>query len=222
MIVTIDGPAGSGKSTAARGLAERLGFEFLDTGAMYRCVAWSVLQKQVDPADEAAVVEVSRQTHIAFSDARVLVNETEVTGLIRTPEVTEVASVVAQYPGVREELVRLQREAASGIDIVSEGRDQGTVVFPDAFCKFFLVADPEERARRRYDELQAQDKQITVEEILDQIYQRDQRDEQRVVAPLKAADDAVEINTSSLTRDEVLDLLEKTVRERISALSHGT
>ena len=220
MIVTIDGPAGSGKSTAARGLAERLGFEFLDTGAMYRCVAWSVLEKQVDPADEAAVVEVSRQTHIAFSDARVLVNETEVTGLIRTPEVTEVASVVAQYPGVREELVRLQREAASGIDIVSEGRDQGTVVFPDAFCKFFLVADPEERARRRYDELQAQDKQITVEEILDQIHQRDQRDEQRVVAPLKAADDAVEINTSSLTRDEVLDLLEKTVRERISALSH--
>ncbi|HBL45718.1 (d)CMP kinase [Gimesia sp.] len=220
MIVTIDGPAGSGKSTAARGLAERLGFEFLDTGAMYRCVAWSVLQKQVDPADEAAVVEVSRQTHIAFSDARVLVNETEVTGLIRTPEVTEVASVVAQYPGVREELVRLQREAASGIDIVSEGRDQGTVVFPDAFCKFFLVANPEERARRRYDELQAQDKQITVEEILDQIYQRDQRDEQRVVAPLKAADDALEINTSSLTRDEVLDQLEKTVRKRISALSH--
>jgi len=220
MIVTIDGPAGSGKSTAARGLAERLGFEFLDTGAMYRCVAWSVLQKQVDPADEAAVVEVSRQTHIAFSDARVLVNETEVTGLIRTPEVTEVASVVAQYPGVREELVRLQREAASGIDIVSEGRDQGTVVFPDAFCKFFLIADPEERARRRYDELQAQDKQITVEEILDQIYQRDQRDEQRVVAPLKAADDALEINTSSLTIDEVLDQLEKTVRQRISALSH--
>ena len=222
MIVTIDGPAGSGKSTAARGLAERLGFEFLDTGAMYRCVAWSVLQQQVDPADEAAVVEVSRQTHIAFSDARVLVNETEVTGQIRTPEVTEVASVVAQYPGVREELVRLQREAASGIDIVSEGRDQGTVVFPDAFCKFFLVADPEERARRRYDELQAQDKQITVEEILDQIYQRDQRDEQRVVAPLKAADDALEINTSSLTIDEVLDRLEKTVRQRISALSHGT
>ncbi|HAH43896.1 MAG TPA: cytidylate kinase, partial [Planctomycetaceae bacterium] len=131
-----------------------------------------------------------------------------------------VASVVAQYPGVREELVRLQREAASGIDIVSEGRDQGTVVFPDAFCKFFLVANPEERARRRYDELQAQDKQITVEEILDQIYQRDQRDEQRVVAPLKAADDALEINTSSLTRDEVLDQLEKTVRKRISALSH--
>ncbi|MCA9007638.1 MAG: (d)CMP kinase, partial [Planctomycetaceae bacterium] len=127
MIVTIDGPAGSGKSTAAKGLAERLGFEFLDTGAMYRCVAWAVIEKQVEPTDEAAVVNVSQQIQIAFSDAHVLVNDVEVTGLIRTPEVTEVASVVAQYPGVREELVRLQRDAASGTNIVSEGRDQGTV-----------------------------------------------------------------------------------------------
>ena len=219
MIVTIDGPAGSGKSTAAKGLADRLGFEFLDTGAMYRCVAWAVLQKQVDPADEAAVVDLSRQIQISFSDAQVLVNDEEVTGLIHTPEVTEVASVVAQYPGVREELVRLQRDAASGTNIVSEGRDQGTVVFPDAFCKFFLVADPEERARRRHEELQSEGKDITVDEILQQIYQRDQRDEQRDVAPLKAADDALEINTSAVTIDEVLDRLEQTVRERISSLS---
>ena len=219
MIVTIDGPAGSGKSTAAKGLAERLGFEFLDTGAMYRCVAWAVLQNQVDPADEAAVVDLSRQIQISFSDAQVLVNDEEVTGLIRTPEVTEVASVVAQYSGVREELVRLQRDAASGTNIVSEGRDQGTVVFPDAFCKFFLVADPEERARRRHEELQSEGKDITVDEILQQIYQRDQRDEQRDVAPLKAADDALEINTSAVTIDEVLDRLEQTVRERISSLS---
>ena len=219
MIVTIDGHAGSGKSTAAKGLAERLGFEFLDTGAMYRCVAWAVLQKQVDPADEAAVVDLSRQIQISFSDAQVLVNDEEVTGLIRTPEVTEVASVVAQYSGVREELVRLQRDAASGTNIVSEGRDQGTVVFPDAFCKFFLVADPEERARRRHEELQSEGKDITVDEILRQIYQRDQRDEQRDVAPLKAADDALEINTSAVTIDEVLDRLEQTVRERISSLS---
>tara|TARA_R110002167_G_scaffold58595_15_gene165949 strand:+ start:1172 stop:1834 length:663 start_codon:yes stop_codon:yes gene_type:complete len=219
MIVTIDGPAGSGKSTAAKGLADRLGFEFLDTGAMYRCVAWAVLQKQVDPVDEAAVVDLSRQIQISFSDAQVLVNDEEVTGLIRTPEVTEVASVVAQYSGVREELVRLQRDAASGTNIVSEGRDQGTVVFPDAFCKFFLVADPEERARRRHEELQSEGKDITVDEILQQIYQRDQRDEQRDVAPLKAADDALEINTSAVTIDEVLDRLEQTVRERISSLS---
>lgn len=219
MIVTIDGPAGSGKSTAAKGLADRLGFEFLDTGAMYRCVAWAVMQKHVNPADEAAVVNVSRQIQISFTDAQVQVNDEEVTGLIRTPEVTEVASVVAQYPGVREELVRLQRDAASGTNMVSEGRDQGTVVFPDAFCKFFLFADPEERARRRHEELQSEGKDITVDEILQQIYQRDQRDEQRDVAPLKAADDALEINTSVLTIDEVLDQLEQTVRERIGSIS---
>ncbi|WP_417378305.1 (d)CMP kinase [Gimesia sp.] len=219
MIVTIDGPAGSGKSTAAKGLAERLGFEFLDTGAMYRCVAWAVIQKHVDPHDEAAVGHVSQQIQITFSDARVLVNDADVTGLIRTPEVTEVASVIAQYPEVREELVRLQRDAACETNIVSEGRDQGTVVFPDAFCKFFLVADPQERARRRHEELQEEGKEITVDEILQQIYQRDQRDEQRDVAPLKAANDALEINTSVLTIDAVLDQLEETVRERISALS---
>lgn len=217
MIVTIDGPAGSGKSTAARGLSQRLGFEFLDTGAMYRCVALAVLQQDIDPADEHAVGEVSQQIRISFSDAHVILDGADVTQAIRTAAVTDAASQVAQYPGVREALVHLQRQAAEGVDIVSEGRDQGTVVFPDAFCKFFLIADPEERARRRYDEMQAQDKKITLEEILQQIYQRDQRDESRTVAPLKPAADAVEINTSRLTIDEVLDQLEQTVRDRQAA-----
>ncbi|WP_299460274.1 (d)CMP kinase [uncultured Gimesia sp.] len=220
MIVTIDGPAGSGKSTAARGLSQRLGFEFLDTGAMYRCVALAVVQQNVDPADEQAVASVSQQIQITFSDAKVLLDGEDVSLEIRTPEVTEAASLVAQYPAVREELVHLQRQAAADIDIVSEGRDQGTVVFPDAFCKFFLVADPEERARRRQDELQAQGKDVTCEEILQQIYERDQRDEQRIVAPLKPADDAVEINTSTLTIDEVLDQLEQIVRTRINSVAH--
>ncbi|MFH1304753.1 MAG: (d)CMP kinase [Planctomycetota bacterium] len=220
MIVTIDGPAGSGKSTAARGLSQRLGFEFLDTGAMYRCVALAVVQQNVDPADEQAVASVSQQIQITFSDAKVLLDGEDVSLEIRTPEVTEAASLVAQYPAVREELVHLQRQAAADIDIVSEGRDQGTVVFPDAFCKFFLVADPEERARRRQDELQSQGKDVTCEEILQQIYERDQRDEQRIVAPLKPADDAVEINTSTLTIDEVLDQLEQIVRTRINSVAH--
>jgi len=220
MIVTIDGPAGSGKSTAARGLSQRLGFEFLDTGAMYRCVALAVVQQNVDPADEQAVASVSQQIQITFSDAKVLLDGEDVSLEIRTPEVTEAASLVAQYPAVREELVHLQRQAAADIDIVSEGRDQGTVVFPDAFCKFFLIADPEERARRRQDELQAQGKDVTCEEILQQIYERDQRDEQRTVAPLKPADDAVEINTSTLTIDEVLDQLEQIVRTRINSVAH--
>ncbi|QDU11319.1 (d)CMP kinase [Gimesia aquarii] len=220
MIVTIDGPAGSGKSTAARGLSQRLGFEFLDTGAMYRCVAWSVLDQNVDPTDEEAVEVISQQIKISFSDAQVLVDGRNVSEAIRTPEVTEVASLIAQYPVVRTELVRLQRQAAEGIDIVSEGRDQGTVVFPEAFCKFFLIADPQERARRRQAELRTQGKNMSVAEILQQIDQRDQRDEQRTVAPLVPADDAVEFNTSTLTIEEVLDQLEQIVRSRMSSKPH--
>lgn len=220
MIVTIDGPAGSGKSTAARGLSERLKFEFLDTGAMYRCVAWAAIQKKNDLTDEQAVTNVSQQIKISFSDARVLLDGEDVSTLIRTPEVTEAASVVAQYPAVREELVHLQRQAAENTKIVSEGRDQGTVVFPDAFCKFFLVADPEERARRRLAELQAQGKKVTLSDLLQQMEERDQRDKKRIVAPLKPADDAIEINTSNLTIDEVLDQLEQTVLTRISSSDH--
>jgi len=217
MIVTIDGPAGSGKSTAARGLSQRLGFEFLDTGAMYRCVALAVLNQGIDPADSQSVGDVSQQIRISFADAHVILNGEDVTQAIRTAEVSEAASQVAQYPAVREALVDLQRQAAEGVNIVSEGRDQGTVVFPDALCKFFLIADPEERARRRFDEMQGQDQEITREEILQQIHQRDQRDESRTVAPLKPADDAVEINTSQLSIEEVLDQLEQTVRERQAA-----
>ncbi|MEQ8853985.1 (d)CMP kinase [Gimesia sp.] len=217
MIVTIDGPAGSGKSTAARGLSQRLGFEFLDTGAMYRCVALAVLQQGIDPAEVQSVGDVSQQIHITFADASVILNGEDVTQAIRTADVSEAASQVAQYPAVREALVHLQRQAAEGVNIVSEGRDQGTVVFPDALCKFFLIADPEERARRRFDEMQGQDQEITREEILQQIHQRDQRDESRTVAPLKPADDAVEINTSQLSIEEVLDQLEQTVRERQAA-----
>lgn len=217
MIVTIDGPAGSGKSTAARGLSQRLGFEFLDTGAMYRCVALAVLNQGIDPADSQSVGDVSQQIRISFADAHVILNGEDVTQAIRTAEVSEAASKVAQYPVVREALVDLQRQAAEGVNIVSEGRDQGTVVFPDALCKFFLIADPEERARRRFDEMQGQDQEITQEEILQQIHQRDQRDESRTVAPLKPADDAVEINTSQLSIEEVLDQLEQTVRERQAA-----
>lgn len=217
MIVTIDGPAGSGKSTAARGLSQRLGFEFLDTGAMYRCVALAVLNQGIDPADSQSVGDVSQQIRISFADAHVILNGEDVTQAIRTAEVSEAASQVAQYPAVREALVDLQRQAAEGVNIVSEGRDQGTVVFPHALCKFFLIADPEERARRRFDEMQGQDQEITQAEILQQIHQRDQRDESRTVAPLKPADDAVEINTSQLSIEEVLDQLEQTVRERQAA-----
>lgn len=215
MIVTIDGPAGSGKSTAARGLAKRLGFEFLDTGAMYRCVGCAVLSRELDPHNEQAVVEVSRQIKISFADNRVLLDGADVTDAIRTGTASDAASVVAQYPDVRSELVRLQQQAALGVDMVTEGRDQGTVVFPEAFCKFFLIADPEERAKRRNQELIEKGKPSDYDAILAQIHERDQRDEQRTVAPLKKADDAIEVNTSRLSIDEVIDLLEQKVRERM-------
>lgn len=215
MIVTIDGPAGSGKSTAARGLAERLGFQFLDTGAMYRLVAWSCLKNNIDLHDAEAVGRLAEQLEIEFSGTSVFVDGREVTDLIRGPEVTEAASIVAANPKVRRAMVAQQRKLAQGRDIVTEGRDQGTIVFPDAECKFFLVADPKERARRRQAELARQGVPVSLEDVLQQIRQRDQRDETRSVAPLREPEDAVRLDTSRLTVEEMIDVLERTVRDRM-------
>lgn len=212
MIVTIDGPAGSGKSTAARGLAARLGFQFLDTGAMYRVVGLRCLQQEIDPSDLESAAGIAQRVEISFSDDRVLADGIDVTEAIRSPQVTQAASIVAANPHVRAALVELQRKLATGRNIVCEGRDQGTVVFPDARCKFFLTADPPERARRRHSELAAQGIESSVEEILEQLRDRDRRDADRPVAPLKPADDAVRIDTSALTADAVIALLEQTVR----------
>ena len=169
MIVTIDGPAGSGKSTAAKGLAARLGFRFLDTGAMYRVVAFECLRAGVDADDEAAAVRIAEMLDVRFDGDRVLSDGTDVAAEIRTPAVTEAASVVARYAGVRQAMDRRQRELAVGQNIVTEGRDQGTVVFPNAQCKFFLVADAKERAVRRKREMETQGHSIPLEELTVQI-----------------------------------------------------
>ncbi|MBT4868021.1 MAG: (d)CMP kinase [Planctomycetaceae bacterium] len=215
MIVTIDGPAGSGKSTAAKGLAARLGFRFLDTGALYRVTAYECLRAGVEANDETAAVRIAEALDVRFDGDRVYSAGIDVTTEIRTPEVTEIASVVARYADVRQAMDRRQREFAVGQNIVTEGRDQGTVVFPDAQCKFFLVADAEERASRRKLEMESQGQSIALDELTVQIEDRDRRDADRSVAPLKAADDAINVETSRLNADEVIDLLERTVRERL-------
>lgn len=216
MIVTIDGPAGSGKSTAARELARRLGFDFLDTGAMYRGVALACLGRSVDLDDEEAVGEIARHISIVFPGNRVFVDGEDVTEEIRTPEVTQASSVVAANRHVRSELAELQRKAAAGRNIVSEGRDQGTVVFPEAECKFFLTADPAERALRRQRDLAQRGRDVPLDDVVAQLRDRDQRDETRTVAPLRPAADAVRIDTSRMSPEEVLATVERIVRDRIA------
>ena len=211
MIITIDGPAGSGKSTVARRLAERLGFEYLDTGAMYRAVAWVCLVSGRDPNNAQAAAAIAESLDVRLDGPRVFVDEREISAQIRSPEVTQAASVVAANPQVRRCLVRLQRQAGQGRDSVCEGRDQGTVVFPDADHKFFLTASLESRAVRRQQELAEQGTQLDLSELIAQMRERDQRDERRDIAPLTPADDAVTIDTSEMSIDSVLDELENLI-----------
>lgn len=222
MIITIDGPAGAGKSTAARMLAERLGFEFLDTGAMYRAVAWACVDGNVDLTATTAVTATASGISINFEDQRIICNGQDVTAAIRSADAGHAASIVAAVPGVRLEMVRLQRESADGHSCVTEGRDQGSVVFPDSECKFFLTADPRERAERRLQELQALGQSESIDEVLAQIVDRDERDRTRDVGPLVMAEDAVEVDTSGQTIDQVVDFLESTSRERLGRSNQTT
>lgn len=215
MIVTIDGPAGTGKSTAARQLAERLGFEFLNTGAMYRAVALVCLQRSIPATDETLVSSVLPQISIRFREARLWLNDHDVSDAIREATVTDAASIVASNRRVREHLVKLQRDCARDADLVTEGRDQGTVVFPQAECKFFLTASAEVRAERRQNELAARGLPVDTRQILEEIQLRDRRDTTRECAPMMPADDAIILDTSTLSQIEVLVQLEQLVRERM-------
>jgi cytidylate kinase/pantoate ligase/cytidylate kinase len=215
MIVTIDGPAGAGKSTIARGLARRLGFRFLDTGAMYRAVALAAIERGLPWDDRQALVALAWTMRLEVSEDSVLIDGKDVTAAIRTPEVTAATHYAANNAGVRERLVELQRAAAGNDDFVTEGRDQGTVVFPHAQCKIYLTASPEERARRRARELVARGQRATVEEVLQQQERRDAGDATREVGPMVAADDAIEVPTDGLSPEEVLDRLEALVRDKM-------
>ena len=215
MIITIDGPAGAGKSTVARMLADRLGFEFLDTGAMYRAVAWACVDRGVDLNDVNDVSGTVAEISIQFEGNRIVCNGRDVTTEIRSAEASHAASIVAAVPAVRLEMVRLQRESAADNDYVTEGRDQGSEVFPNSGCKFFLTADLKERAGRRLLELQSRGQSGSMEDVLAQIIDRDERDRSRDIGPLVKADDAIEVDTSRKAIEQVVEYLERTSRERL-------
>jgi cytidylate kinase len=212
MIVTIDGPAGSGKSSAAKALAARLGFEFLDTGAMYRAVAFAAIRDSMQAEDSPQFRDWLTDLHIEATPSAVFVAGQEISGEIRTPEISAMASQLATLKPVRQVLVELQRRAAIGRSLVTEGRDQGTVVFPDAERKFFLVADPKERARRRHNELIARGQKLTLDDVLSAQDERDRRDSERTVSPTKPAADAIIIDSTGLSPDDVVNRMESEVR----------
>src|SRR5205823_4517341 len=212
MIVTIDGPAGAGKSTAAKALARRLGFEFLDTGAMYRAVAYALLCDRAEPIEGPRLAEWLESIRLEAPPGVVRLDGRDIGGQIRTPEVTAAASRVAVLPAVRAYLGRLQRQTAEGRNVVCEGRDQGTVVFPEAGCKFFLFADPRERARRRHQELVGRGGDVSFEKVLADQEERDRRDAGRDLAPMVPAADAILLDTTHLTLDDVVARMETEVR----------
>jgi cytidylate kinase len=209
MVIAIDGPAGAGKSTVARAVAERLGFTYLDSGAMYRCVALVALERGTDLGDDAAVGEVARSLAIMLDGERVELGGREVSAEIREPRVTDASSLVSVHPSVREAMVAEQRRLIAAGRYVAEGRDIGTVVSPEAPLKVFLTASPEERARRRAEQTGEDPTAVLAAQK-----ERDARDETREHSALRAAEDAVEIDTTGLSLGEVVDRVESLARER--------
>jgi len=209
LIIAIDGPSGAGKSTTARRLAERLGYVYIDTGAMYRAVGWKAVQEKIDPADEEMLADLCRRTEVSISrsdgEPKISVDGRDVSGEIRTPEMGMMASAVSRSASVRARLLTLQRELGKSGGVVMDGRDIGTVVFPDADVKFFLDANADERGLRRYRELKAKGADVDPERIIREIRDRDRQDSGRSLAPLRRADDALLIDSTSLDINEVLE-----------------
>lgn len=211
LIIAVDGPSGAGKSSSSRAVAERLGYQYVDTGALYRVIGLLAWEQQVDPNNGERLAALCENLLLRFAPSetgvRVLLGERDITAAIRRPEVSQMASKVSAQPAVRQGLLILQRNMGKAGRVVMEGRDIGTVVFPDADVKFFLNASAEERGRRRHLELQQQGVTTTVETTVQEMAERDQRDSGREHAPLRRAEDALAIDTTTLSFHEVVDIM---------------
>jgi cytidylate kinase len=216
-IIAIDGPSGAGKGTIARAVAKRLGFHHVDTGAMYRAVAWKALHEGIELTDEVAVTALAERAQFDVSDGRVSVDGHDIVRAIRTPEMDAAASVVARQPSVRRVLVERQRALATLGGMVMEGRDIGTVVFPQAPVKIYLDASPEERARRRAtDPAHASGKgTAAIQEVATALAERDRRDTTRAASPLAVAEDAVVIDTTALSIEDAVERVMEIVKEKV-------
>ena len=210
--VAIDGPSGAGKSTIAKAVAKELGIDYIDTGAMYRAIGYKVKIRGIDPADEDAVREMLAGTQIDLQQGEVYLDGENVSAQIRTPEMSMMASVCSQIPAVREKLVQLQREMGTRKSVIMDGRDIGTNVLKDARFKIYLTASAEERARRRFLELQEKGEKQSFEDVLEDIKQRDYNDMTRELNPLRKAEDAVEVDTTGLDIDQVVQKVLEIVR----------
>jgi cytidylate kinase len=218
LTITIDGPSGAGKSTAAKGLAKRLGYIYVDTGAMYRAVALEAREKGRDFEDERVLYQWTSSLRISFFNQRgeilILCNEKDVTQAIRSPEISLLASEISKRRGVREALVQMQRKMGKDGGVVFEGRDMGTIVFPHADVKFYLDAKPEERAGRRYKELAGKGMNVDFKKTLEEVIQRDQNDMNRSLSPLRKAEDAILIDSTCRSAEEVVEEMVRFVHEK--------
>ena len=212
-VITIDGPAGAGKSTTAREVARRLGFKLVDTGALYRALAWALMQAGVSPDDEAAVHGLLSRTTVELADGRVLVNGRDVTGEIRTPEIAMLTSRITTLRAVRDKMTPLQRGLAASGGVVLEGRDTGSVVCPDAEVKVYLDADLGERARRRRDELAARGRPAEFSQVEAEVALRDRQDMERELAPLRKPEGALTVDSTSLSPEAVVQRILELVEQ---------